>query len=130
MGSTNVYGHVVVGLAYLYMLQSEMADAVRLARAVRQTAIRLDDSVLAAVAASVLGAALAYLGETDEVESIARESVDRARDAGLPWIEMLGLGTLGALAMSRDNLCGADEYIQEGLRIARNSLDPWTRGIA
>jgi non-specific serine/threonine protein kinase len=112
------------------MLQSETAEAARLAETVREYAVAANDRVLAAVAASVVSAAVAYLGRPDEAEARAREAIHYAREADLPWVQMLSLGTLGTVALGRGDVLAADEFIHTGLRIAQDGFDPWTHGIA
>jgi predicted ATPase/DNA-binding XRE family transcriptional regulator len=104
---------LVVGLAFLCLVQGDMAAGARLAEEVRLTAQAMSDATVMAVASSVLGAAMVYRGEVDVAEPVIRESFEFARAAGQGWIEMLDLGTLGQMAMYRGDHVRAEEL---GLR--------------
>jgi predicted ATPase/DNA-binding CsgD family transcriptional regulator len=123
-------GRVVVGQAFLSLLQGEMAAAARLAGDMRELAQSAGDATLLAVASSVLATAKVYLGESDASEPLLHESIQAARQSGLQWIEVLDLGTLGHMALAQDDLSRAEEYLREGLRIARTGPDPWLTGMA
>jgi predicted ATPase/transcriptional regulator with XRE-family HTH domain len=126
---TRPHSRVVVGLAFLRMVQSDTAGAVRLADEANRIAQASGDDWLASVALSVLGTALVYEGDLEAAEPAVRASVQRARAGGPSWIEVLSMGTLGQLALGRGDLSGAEAYILESHRVAQG-LDPWTRGTA
>jgi ATP/maltotriose-dependent transcriptional regulator MalT len=118
---------VMVGLAFLSVQHGYVAEGARLADEVRQLARAADDTGLDAVAASVLGAAVAFLGDAGRAESLVRESVALARTAGVRWIEVLGVAALAILALHRGDLNTAETCLAESLCLAREGLDPWSR---
>jgi ATP/maltotriose-dependent transcriptional regulator MalT len=123
-------GRVAVGLAYMHLVQGDMADAARLAEDVCRIAEEADDDALAAIAASVRGRGLAFLGQSGAAEPVLRESIRRARRAGLDWILILSTLAIGDIALARGDVRAAEEAVHECVRIARPGADPWSRGIA
>jgi predicted ATPase/DNA-binding CsgD family transcriptional regulator/DNA-binding XRE family transcriptional regulator len=124
------YGQVVVGLAFLARARGDMAEATSLADAAQRIADHTADVALSAIAQYVRGTALALMSGAEAAEPVVRESVARARLAGLTWIEMLGVCTLGNLALGRGDLRAAEDDIRESLRIARDGLDAWSQAMA
>jgi predicted ATPase/DNA-binding CsgD family transcriptional regulator len=118
---------VVVGLAYLSMLQSEMAEAVSLLEDLERVSHGQGDDAFRAIALSVHGTAQTYLGDLEAAEPLLHESVRLARLARLPWIEMVSVGTRAALALTRGDLKTAETELRTSLRIAD---DPWSKGMA
>src|SRR5207249_4634671 len=98
----------ILAVAIVSVQHGYVAEGARLAAEVRQVARAADDAALDAVAASVLGAAVAFLGDATRAESIVRESVNLARTAGVRWIEALGRAALAILACSRGDLSAAE----------------------
>ena len=61
---------------------------------------------------------------------LAREAIYYAREADLPWIETMSLGTLGTVALGPRRGAGGRRLHPRRLRIAQDGFDPWTQGIA
>ncbi len=124
------YSRVVVGHAYLALLQGEMLEAVDMADEAWRLAERTHDAALAAVALSISGTAHAYRGNVEMAELLLRRSTDYARLANLRWIEMLNNGSMGALALSRGDLATAERDIYESVRVAEEGPSLWCRATA
>jgi predicted ATPase/DNA-binding CsgD family transcriptional regulator/DNA-binding XRE family transcriptional regulator len=124
------YGQVLVGLALLTRSQSDMAQAVILADKALHIANTNADIALSAIALYVRGTALALLSAAEAAEPVVYQSVERAREAGLTWIEIVGLCALGNLALARGDARTAEQHIRAGLRLTQNRVDTWSRAIA
>ena len=123
------YHRVIAGHAFLAMLQGEMAQAIGLAEEARRLAERTHDSSLVALALSIQGTSHAYRGEVETARRVLRASIAYSRTTGLRWIEMLNLGSIGALALSGGDLAAAERDIYESVRIA-GGLPLWCRATA
>ncbi|MBC2641577.1 MULTISPECIES: LuxR C-terminal-related transcriptional regulator [unclassified Rhodococcus (in: high G+C Gram-positive bacteria)] len=65
------------------------------------------------------GRALLFLGRHDESEIVLRKSLAHARLGDTPLSVMYCLGTLGAVTMSRGEVLGTSELVDEALAIGR-----------
>jgi Flp pilus assembly protein TadD len=119
---------VVVGLAYLSMLQSEMAEAVSLLEEVERVTRAPENDALGAIAMSVHGTALAYLGQTQTAERDLRASLSVARKAPDPWSKGMALNNLGDLMRARGEGAQARAVYEEAWQLFE-SLDPYSKFV-
>jgi non-specific serine/threonine protein kinase len=118
---------VEAGLSFLSMLQGDLSEAVRLCTEARQTGTATADPSVACIASSVLGTALPLQGATDAAEPRLGEAIGHARTAGMAWMEILALSSLGSMALARGELATAEVNVLRSLRVSSAEQDAWTR---